>query len=86
VRAIELDGGRAQELARRLRAFAGVPPAGVDVQVLPNAFQDRTRDIQIENASVPIVLAHRYTAISLVPGGKVLDILSRQRLGASASR
>ena len=39
-----------------------------------------------ENASVPIVLAHRYTAISLVPGGKVLDILSRQRLGGSASR
>jgi hypothetical protein len=37
-----------------------------------------------ENATVPIVLAHRYTAISLVPGGKVLDILSRERIGASA--
>jgi hypothetical protein len=34
-----------------------------------------------ENASIPIVLAHRYTAISLVPGGKVLDLLSRQALG-----
>jgi hypothetical protein len=36
-----------------------------------------------ENASVPIVLAHRYTAISLVPGGKVLDILSRERVGGT---
>jgi NurA domain len=33
-----------------------------------------------ENATIPIVLAHRYTAISLVPGGKVLDLLSRERL------
>lgn len=30
-----------------------------------------------ENASIPIVLAHRYTAISLVPGGRVLDVLAR---------
>jgi hypothetical protein len=35
-----------------------------------------------ENATVPIVLAHRYTAISLVPGGRVLDVLSRQRMQA----
>jgi hypothetical protein len=33
-----------------------------------------------ENAIVPIALAHKYTAISLVPGGKVLDILTRQAL------
>ncbi len=31
-----------------------------------------------ENAVVPIALAHRYTSISLVPGGKVLDIMMRQ--------
>ncbi len=28
------------------------------------------------NAVVPIALAHRYTAISLVPGGRVLDLLT----------
>jgi hypothetical protein len=31
-----------------------------------------------ENAVVPIALAHKYTAISLVPGGRVLDILTRR--------
>lgn len=30
-----------------------------------------------ENAVVPIALAHRYTAISFVPGGRVLDLLTR---------
>lgn len=30
------------------------------------------------NAIVPVALAHRYTAISLRPGGKVLDLLTRQ--------
>ncbi len=29
------------------------------------------------NAIIPVALAHRYTAISAMPGGKVLDILSR---------
>lgn len=33
-----------------------------------------------ENAVVPIALAHRYTAISLSPGGRVLDILTRESL------
>ncbi len=33
-----------------------------------------------ENAVVPIALAHRYTAISLVPGGRVLDVLTRRVL------
>lgn len=37
-----------------------------------------------ENAVVPIALAHRYTAISLVPGGRVLDLLTRRSLTASA--
>ncbi|ALU43577.1 hypothetical protein [Pseudoalteromonas rubra] len=31
-----------------------------------------------ENAIVPIALAHRHASISLVPGGKVLDILSKK--------
>jgi hypothetical protein len=33
-----------------------------------------------ENAVVPIALAHRYTAISLQPGGRVLDLLTRNLL------
>lgn len=33
-----------------------------------------------QNAVVPIALAHRYTAISLEPGGKVLDLLTRKSL------
>ncbi len=33
-----------------------------------------------QNAVVPIALAHRYTAISLMPGGRVLDLLTRRSL------
>lgn len=33
-----------------------------------------------ENAIIPIALAHRHASISLVPGGKVLDILSKKCL------
>lgn len=33
-----------------------------------------------ENAVIPVALAHRYTAISLVPGGKVLDLLTKQAM------
>jgi hypothetical protein len=33
-----------------------------------------------ENAVIPIALAHRYTAISLSPGGRVLDILTRSAM------
>lgn len=33
-----------------------------------------------QNAVVPIALAHHYTAISLQPGGKVLDLLTRRAL------
>ncbi|MDX1933138.1 MAG: hypothetical protein SFU56_11075 [Capsulimonadales bacterium] len=32
------------------------------------------------NAVIPIALAHRYTAISLSPGGKVLDLMTRTAL------
>ncbi|MHB1414675.1 MAG: DNA double-strand break repair nuclease NurA [Chloroflexota bacterium] len=38
-----------------------------------------------ENAVVPIALAHRYTAISLVPGGRVLDLLTRRALTSGPS-
>lgn len=34
-----------------------------------------------KNAVVPIALAHKHTAISLAPGGKVLDILTKNALG-----
>jgi hypothetical protein len=37
-----------------------------------------------ENAVVPVALAHRYTAISLVPGGRVLDLLSKRHVTANA--
>lgn len=33
------------------------------------------------NAIVPIALAHRHASISLVPGGKVLDLMTRAGLG-----
>lgn len=33
-----------------------------------------------KNAVVPIALAHRYTAISLIPGGRVLDLLTKNTL------
>jgi hypothetical protein len=35
-----------------------------------------------KNAVVPIALAHRYTAISLHPGGQVLDLITRRRLNS----
>ncbi len=34
-----------------------------------------------ENAVVPVALAHRHASISLVPGGKVLDLVSKHGLG-----
>lgn len=34
-----------------------------------------------ENAIVPIALAHRHASISLMPGGKILDLVSRNGLG-----
>jgi hypothetical protein len=35
-----------------------------------------------DNAIVPVALAHRHASISLVPGGKVLDLLARSGLGS----
>lgn len=34
-----------------------------------------------ENAVVPVALAHRHASISLVPGGKVLELMTRHGLG-----
>lgn len=33
-----------------------------------------------ENALIPTILAHKYTAISLAPGSKVLDLLSKSKI------
>lgn len=38
-----------------------------------------------ENAVIPTALAHRYTAISLEPGGRVLDLLTRNALQTKIS-
>lgn len=38
-----------------------------------------------KNAVVPIALAHRYTAISYEPGGRVLDVFARQSLGGDSN-
>jgi hypothetical protein len=34
-----------------------------------------------ENSIIPVALAHRHASISLVPGGKVLDLVTRAGLG-----
>lgn len=49
---------------------------------LPTAIQ-LIEDLQTElyqDAVIPIALAHRFTAISLRPGGRVLDLLTRKSL------
>ena len=38
-----------------------------------------------KNAVVPIALAHRYTAISFEPGGRVLDLFARKSLGGDGN-
>lgn len=35
-----------------------------------------------ENAIVPVALAHRHASISLIPGGKILDLFSKNGLGS----
>jgi hypothetical protein len=39
-----------------------------------------------ENALIPIALANKYTAISLMPGGKVLDSLTRETLSKNSQK
>lgn len=53
-------------------------------QQLPQAVQliNMLESDLYKNAVVPIALAHRYTAISLQPGGRVLDLLTRKALNA----
>jgi hypothetical protein len=34
-----------------------------------------------ENSVIPVALAHRHASISLVPGGKVLELVTRAGLG-----
>ena len=36
-----------------------------------------------QNALAPVALAHRYTAISLVPSGRILDILDKSLVNQS---
>ena len=36
-----------------------------------------------ENAVIPVALAHRHASISLVPGGKVLELISRHGLASN---
>jgi hypothetical protein len=38
-----------------------------------------------DNSLVPVALAHRHASISLVPGGKMLDLLARSGLGINKS-
>jgi hypothetical protein len=49
---------------------------------LPRAIKliDHFESDLYENAVIPIALAHRYTAISLEPGGRMLDLLTRKGL------
>jgi hypothetical protein len=35
-----------------------------------------------QNALIPVILAHEYASISLVPGGKVLDLATARAVGA----
>lgn len=61
----------------------------VDAKVELDNYTDLGRAIKLikhfesdlyENAVVPIALAHRHTAISLAPGGQVLDLLTQDAL------
>lgn len=61
----------------------------VQVKTEINRYSDLPRAIALinhfeydlyENALIPIALAHKHTAISLIPGGRVLDILTREIL------
>jgi hypothetical protein len=36
-----------------------------------------------ENSMIPVILAHEYASISLAPGGKILDLVTAQALGAA---
>ena len=50
-----------------------------NIKVYTDLLDDFDCDLY-ENALVPTVLAHKYTAISLAPGSKVLDLLSKNKI------
>lgn len=64
------------------RSVSGFPVAKCDVSRYGELGRAMRLIAQVEtdlyrDALVPIALAHRYTAISLRPGGKVLDVMGR---------
>lgn len=58
--------------------FDNYPELGAAIDLIDNFESDL-----YENALIPVALAHRYTAISLSPGGKVLDLLSKEKLNST---
>jgi len=77
--------------------FGSKHPAGIDFK---NAKVELSRYIEMgraltllhhfesdlyENALIPVALAHRYTAISLEPGGRVLNLLTNKALEKKVS-
>lgn len=63
------------DFVREKVEWARYPTLPVAIQLLEDLQTELYRD-----AVVPIALAHRYTAISLQPGGRVLDLLTRRAL------
>ena len=50
-----------------------------NIKVYTDLLDDFDCDLY-ENALIPTVLAHKYTAISMAPGSKVLDLLSKNKI------
>lgn len=63
------------DFVREKTDWARYPNLPVAIQLLEELQTELYRD-----AVVPIALAHRYTAISLQPGGRVLDLLTKRAL------
>lgn len=63
------------DFVREKTRFENYPQLSLAVQLITHLESDL-----YENAVVPIALAHRYTAISLQPGGRVLDLLTKNTL------
>ena len=50
-----------------------------NIEVYTNLLNDFECEL-FENSLIPTVLAHKYTAISLAPGSKVLDLLAKSNI------